>query len=51
MKSFLDVADKTAGADAVTAVKLAVDGAVIDVEVLKNCFLKYVFGSDTLSSI
>ena len=37
------------GAEAVTAVKLAVEGTVIEVEVLKNCFLKYVFGVVTSS--
>ena len=35
-KSFFEVAVKPVGADADTAVKLAVDGTVIDVDVLKN---------------
>ena len=39
-KSFFDVAVKSVGADAVTAVKLAVDGAVIEAVVFTNCFLK-----------
>ena len=39
-KSFSDTAVRPSGAEAVTALKLAVAGIVIDDEVLTNCFLK-----------
>ena len=39
-KSFFDTAVKFVGAEAVTAVKLAVDGAVIEAELFINCFLR-----------
>ena len=41
IKSFFEVAVKDAGAEAVTALKLAVEGTVIETLDLKSCFLKY----------
>ena len=40
-KSFSEVADNPTGAEAVTAVKLAVDGAVIESAFLTKDFLRY----------
>jgi hypothetical protein len=39
-KSFSPVSVIPAGADAVAAVKLAVDGTVIELVLFTNCFLK-----------